>query len=80
MLNNLKKKKVRSLCFQGNLSPEVLLKGGKPMTDSINKILENFSSVSHIFNLGHGITPAVNPDSVEFLIKTVNKISSKIHG
>ena len=31
LLNNLKKKKVRNLCLQGNLSPEILLKGGKPV-------------------------------------------------
>ena len=73
LLNNLKKKKARSLCFQGNLSPEILLKGGKPMIDSIKNILESFSSVSHIFNLGHGVIKETPTKNIELLIKTIRE-------
>ena len=73
LLNNLKKKKVRNLCLQGNLSPEILLKGGKSMIYSINNILESFSSVSHIFNLGHGVIKETPIKNIELLIKTIRE-------
>jgi uroporphyrinogen decarboxylase len=42
---------------QGNLDPLSLIAGGRPMQQSIDRILEAFSARPHIFNLGHGITP-----------------------
>ena len=75
--NNINNK----VALQGNLDPSILLCSNDIIEKETSKILNSYgSSPGHIFNLGHGITPAVNPDSVEFLIKTVNKISSKIHG
>ena len=73
LLNNLKKKKVRNLCLQGNLSPEILLKGGKEMVYNVHNILENFSSVSHIFNLGHGVIKETPTENIEELIKIIRK-------
>ncbi len=73
LLDNLKKKKVRNLCLQGNLSPEILLKGGKEMVYSAYNILENFSSVRHIFNLGHGVIKETPTKNIEELIKIIRK-------
>ena len=50
-----------------------LLTGGKSMTDNINKILESFSSVSHIFNLGHGVIKETHIKNIELLIKTIRE-------
>ena len=66
-------KKVRNLSLQGNLSPEILLKGGKQMIYNINEILENFSSVRHIFNLGHGVIKETPTKNIDLLIKTIRE-------
>ena len=71
LITNLKMKNNRSLCLQGNLDPEILLEGGKNMITKINHILDSFSSINHIFNLGHGIIKETPIENVELLIKTI---------
>ena len=44
------------------------------------RILQDYgSSDGHIFNLGHGITPDINPDNVEVLVNAVHDLSKKYH-
>ena len=46
----------------------------------VNKILNDFGcNNGHIFNLGHGITPDVDPEKVEFFVNTVHDLSRKYH-
>lgn len=56
---------------QGNLDPLALMAGGREMADSIDRILETFSTGPHIFNLGHGIQPATPISHVEELVHRV---------
>ena len=56
---------------QGNLDPALLVAGGEVMETEINRILEAFRSVPHIFNLGHGIVPYVPIEHVEALSRQV---------
>tara|TARA_B000000475_G_scaffold220879_1_gene184007 strand:- start:1148 stop:2188 length:1041 start_codon:yes stop_codon:yes gene_type:complete len=80
-IGDIKNKVDNKVALQGNLDPAVLLCPNHVIEKETSKVLNSFgNSYGHIFNLGHGITPSVNPNSVEFLIETVNKISSKIHG
>ena len=55
---------------QGNLDPEILLKGGAPMRAAIEKILTTLGP-QHIMNLGHGILPQTPIAHVEELIRIV---------
>jgi uroporphyrinogen decarboxylase len=71
LINNMKMINNRSLCLQGNLAPEFLLEGGKNMIAKINNIIDSFSPVNHIFNLGHGIIKETPIENVELLIKTI---------
>ena len=71
LINNLKMTKNRNLCLQGNLAPEILLKGGEKMISSINSIMDSFSSINHIFNLGHGVIKETPIENVEILVKTI---------
>jgi uroporphyrinogen decarboxylase len=44
------------------------------------QILEAFGSGSgHVFNLGHGITPDINPEHVAALVETVHELSVSYH-
>ncbi|MBH87721.1 MAG: uroporphyrinogen decarboxylase [Pelagibacterales bacterium] len=71
LINNLKSKKMRNICLQGNLNPEVLLKGGIQMERDIHYILESFSSLKHIFNLGHGVIKETPIENIHKLIKVI---------
>jgi len=71
LINNLKMKNNTKLCLQGNLDPEILLKGGEKMIVETHNILESCSNVNHIFNLGHGIIKETPIENIELLIKTI---------
>ena len=73
LIDNLIINKERSICFQGNLDPEILLKGGNNMVNSVNNILDKFSSVNHIFNLGHGVIKETPIKNIDLLVKTVRE-------
>ncbi len=57
--------------FQGNLDPLLLRTGGEALTQGINAVLNGFRGHPHIFNLGHGITPDVKPETVAALMDTI---------
>jgi uroporphyrinogen decarboxylase len=49
--------------LQGNLDPSVLYTSEEIIEERVRTIAERMGSpVGHIFNLGHGITPEVDPD------------------
>ena len=49
--------------MQGNLDPSILGGDWELISEEVIDILErNAGQHGHIFNLGHGVTPEVNPD------------------
>ena len=56
---------------QGNLDPEVLIEGGAALDRAVDAVLEAVRGRPHIFNLGHGITPATPPENVARLVERV---------
>jgi len=61
------------VALQGNLDPAVLYAEPKVIRDEAKKILADFGpNPGHIFNLGHGIHPGINPEHVAELIKVVH--------
>lgn len=68
------------VALQGNLDPAVMGTTPEAITNEAKRILEAYGSGSgHVFNLGHGITPAINPDNVSALVDTVHEASKKYH-
>jgi uroporphyrinogen decarboxylase len=61
------------VALQGNLDPLYLLVGGSALRDEANRILDGLGRGPFIFNLGHGITPAVPPDHVAELVDVVRR-------
>ena len=60
-----------SLVTQGNLDPALLI-GDHPHLDmAIDSLLQQIRGRRHIVNLGHGITPNANIDSVSKLVRRV---------
>ena len=62
------------VALQGNLNPKILLEDNDLIKDELNKVLNMFSDYpGYIFNLGHGITPDINPDKIKYLTEA-NKV------
>jgi len=58
--------------LQGNLDPAALLGPPAALRAETLRVLDSFGAGSgHVFNLGHGITPDVDPQRVAELIETV---------
>lgn len=56
--------------LQGNLDPDILVRGGKEMLLAAEKIITTLGP-RHIFNLGHGVVPQTPPEHVAELVKFV---------
>ena len=68
------------LALQGNLNPHILTKSETKIQQAVADVLADFGPHSgHIFNLGHGITPDINPDKVKLLVDTVHELSKQYH-
>ena len=62
------------VAVQGNLNPKILLESKDIIKQETYKILDNFKKFpGYIFNLGHGITPDINPDRVKYLTDIVRE-------
>jgi uroporphyrinogen decarboxylase len=60
------------VALQGNLDPSALFAPPDTLRAETLRVLESFGEGSgHVFNLGHGITPDVDPDRVALLVETV---------
>ncbi len=62
--------------LQGNLDPAALYADPEIIQQKVKAILAQFGQGSgHIFNLGHGILPDINPEHVKAMVDTVHEIS-----
>jgi uroporphyrinogen decarboxylase len=60
------------VALQGNLDPSALFAPPDTLCAETLRVLESFGAgPGHVFNLGHGITPDVNPDRVALVVETV---------
>ena len=62
-----------NLPVQGNVDPISLISGSDAMVANIDEILGVFADRPHIFNLGHGITPATPIANVTKMISHVRQ-------
>jgi uroporphyrinogen decarboxylase len=68
------------VALQGNLDPISLYAEPKVIRNKVKIILEKFGEGSgHVFNLGHGILPDVNPDHVKIMVDAVHGFSPPFH-
>ena len=68
------------VALQGNMDPMMLFASPERIRQEVGNILAGFGSGSgHVFNLGHGITPGVNPDHVTAFVDAVQELSPQYH-
>ena len=64
--------------LQGNLDPSILYAQPTQIELEVKRTLESYGQQpGHIFNLGHGITPGVNPENVKVLVDAVHRMSAR---
>lgn len=68
------------VALQGNLDPNVLYGTKETIEQRALKTLQSYGNGSgHIFNLGHGILPDINPDHAKALVDFVKENSAQFH-
>jgi uroporphyrinogen decarboxylase len=70
----------KRVALQGNLDPAILLAQPEVIRREADRVLSSFGAGNgHVFNLGHGITPDVEPDNLGALIDAVRELSPGYH-
>ncbi len=68
------------VALQGNMDPSMLFASPARIREEVAAILAGYGHGSgHVFNLGHGITPGVNPDHVTAFVDAVQELSPQYH-
>jgi uroporphyrinogen decarboxylase len=68
------------VALQGNMDPVSLYAQPEIITEKVKSILHKYGSgCGHVFNLGHGILPDINPDHVKAMVDAVHKYSPAYH-
>jgi uroporphyrinogen decarboxylase len=68
------------VALQGNLDPTVLYAPVEKIKEETVNVLRSFGKGSgHIFNLGHGILPDIEPEKVKALVRFVKEKSAVFH-
>jgi uroporphyrinogen decarboxylase len=69
-----------SVTLQGNLDPNVLYGGKEAIERQVKRMCESFKggevTKAWIANLGHGITPGVDPEDLRFFFECVHRYSA----
>ncbi len=69
------------VALQGNMDPTVLYASDTKVQTEATRILHEMGTANgHIFNLGHGIHPQIEPARVKTLVDTVHSVSKEIRG
>ena len=69
------------VALQGNMDPSVLYASPQAIRAEVSRILASYGSGDgHVFNLGHGITPEVDPAHAGAFIEAVHELSAQYHG
>ncbi len=68
------------VALQGNLDPTVLFAEKEVVRSEAKRVLESYGNGSgHIFNLGHGILPNMDPEKAKALVQFVKEESFIFH-
>lgn len=66
------------VALQGNMDPTMLYASPERIRQEVKTILDRFGDhPGHVFNLGHGITPEVDPENAGAFIRAVREFSQK---
>lgn len=79
-LGKVRKEVGDKVAIQGNLDPTVLYADKSYIKESVTDVLKSFGKGSgHVFNLGHGVLPDIDPENVKVLVQYVKEESVSFH-
>ena len=68
------------VALQGNLDPAALYAAPERIRQQAAQVLADFGpGPGHVFNLGHGVQPGVDPESVRALVEAAHDLSAPYH-
>jgi len=68
------------VALQGNLDPATLRESPEVIRQGVADVLASYGTgPGHVFNLGHGITPDIDPDNLAVLVDAVHELSPQYH-
>ena len=68
------------VALQGNMDPVALYANPDVIREKVKQVLEKYGTGSgHVFNLGHGILPDINPEHVKVMVDAVHEFSPTYH-
>lgn len=79
-MKEAKQKAGNRVCLQGNMDPAVLYGSKTLIKETVHEIIHEFGQTNgHIFNLGHGVYPDIDPDNVATMVEAVKNTISQKH-
>ena len=68
------------VALQGNLDPATLYAAPERIRQQTAQVLADYGAgPGHVFNLGHGIQPGIDPEHVRVLVEAVHQLSIPYH-
>lgn len=68
------------VALQGNLDPATLRESPEAIRQGVAEVLASYGQgPGHVFNLGHGITPDIDPERLGVLVDAVHELSPQYH-
>jgi len=68
------------VALQGNMDPVALYANPEVIAEKVKTVLAKYGAGSgHVFNLGHGILPDINPEHVKAMVDAVRQYSPAYH-
>ena len=68
------------VALQGNLDPAALKLSPDAIRAEVARVLQSYGrGHGHVFNLGHGVTPDVDPEHVAAMVEAVRELSPAYH-
>ncbi|MCX7098487.1 MAG: uroporphyrinogen decarboxylase [Methylococcales bacterium] len=68
------------VALQGNMDPVALYAKPEVIVEKVKTILHKYGNgPGHVFNLGHGILPDINPEHVKAMVDAVHEFSPVYH-
>ena len=68
------------VALQGNLDPSVLYASDEAIRAGVRRVLDSYGDgPGHVFNLGHGIHPEIDPHKVGVMVEEIHRYSPRWH-
>jgi uroporphyrinogen decarboxylase len=70
----------QQVALQGNMDPCILYSNPERIREEVKTVLASYGTgPGHVFNLGHGIHPKIDPENVGAFINAVHDFSAEYH-